>query len=840
MGVLEKGIEGRGLEKSQQSAVTTKGKNICVNAGAGSGKTFTIVAKVIHLLEDKHATANEILVLAYNNSVAKELRERFLKLATEFPHLEEQLLELAIRPGEDKDRKVHTFHSYCFDQIKKNEEKTVAKFFDTSDADMQKIQRSAFYENIIQELSDADFKFMNAVTNFLNSNLDKPIDIFSDIKTMQDYQKYIKPRYICLKKIDNVPLKVKSIAELEIANFLYLKGIEFIYEDEYLGEFPREWDANNNKKYHPDFHLIKKNEKGEIEYDLFLEHFALNKNLQPPEYFENKDKYLKDYHIKVKHLGEDLIHTYSYQHSKGVLIEELIKQLKQKGIEVPDKNILSNEEVLKEFKEGGYVEKFNILLSAFLVNCKLRDINIKSLYDKINEVEDINKGRAKLFLGIFEKVYERYHQILEEEGLVDFEDMLLEGKKFIETENLKYIIVDEFQDISPLRATILKKLTDVNKGAQLFTVGDDWQAIYGFSGGDVKIIVNEYEKYFGKREMVDLGITYRFNDILCELSSLFILQNEKGQLNKKVKGVGNFKGIPLEILMQTKDDSENFNITFSISEHICKTLDNLFKNDSDNNIKKILFLSRFNTYTYKNGYQQFETFIKTIFKSKAHLIEFSTIHRSKGDEADYVFLMNVCDGLKGFPSGIEDDELFRLIKEDEEIFEYEEERRLFYVALTRTKNKVFLYGESDTYFINHILGNETYKEKHHYNQKYLPILKNPKKMLLIGRVFGRKDIIKDETPAKNNNIEKGDQIIQINEIKEPTLKNYYETLNNCEGKNIKLHIKNIKGVTVKELTPYKYFQDESKQDEFQYQLGMNCYEIALSDETMNMMLKYSN
>ena len=87
-------------------------------------------------------------------------------------------------------------------------------------------------------------------------------------------------------------------------------------------------------------------------------------------------------------------------------------------------------------------------------------------------------------------------------------------------------------------------------------------------------------------------------------------------------------------------------------------------------------------------------------------------------------------------------------------------------------------------------------------------------MLLIGRVFGRKDIIKDET-TKNNNIEKSDQIIQINEIKEPTLKNYYDTLNNCEGKNIKLHIKNIKGVTIKELTPYKYFQDESKQDEFQ-------------------------
>ena len=142
---------------------------------------------------------------------------------------------------------------------------------------------------------------------------------------------------------------------------------------------------------------------------------------------------------------------------------------------------------------------------------------------------------------------------MEEEGLVDFEDMLLEGKKFIETENLKYIIVDEFQDISPLRATILKKLTDVNKGAQLFTVGDDWQAIYGFSGGDVKIIVNEYEKYFGKREMVDLGIV--LIDLMIFFVSyphyLYVASPEKGQLNKKVKGSGDTLKVflLLEILM---------------------------------------------------------------------------------------------------------------------------------------------------------------------------------------------------------------------------------------------------------------------------------------------------
>ena len=112
-------------------------------------------------------------------------------------------------------------------------------------------------------------------------------------------------------------------------------------------------------------------------------------------------------------------------------------------------------------------------------------------------------------------------------------------------------------------------------------------------------------------------------------------------------------------------------------------------------------------------------------------------------------------------------------------------------------------------------------------------------MLLVGRVFGRKNIIKDETPAKNNGIEKGEQIIQIDDIKEPTLKDYYKTLNECEGKTIKLHVKNIKGTSIKELIPYKFIKDGRKKDEFQYQLGMNCYDISLSDETMSMMISYS-
>ena len=113
-------------------------------------------------------------------------------------------------------------------------------------------------------------------------------------------------------------------------------------------------------------------------------------------------------------------------------------------------------------------------------------------------------------------------------------------------------------------------------------------------------------------------------------------------------------------------------------------------------------MARYNDYIYRNGYEDLKRYIYSIFKSKKRFIEFSTIHSAKGDEADYVFLMNVNDGYMGFPSSIEDDPILNLVVDDIDNFEHEEERRPFYVALTRTKKRVYLYGERGAYFIEEI------------------------------------------------------------------------------------------------------------------------------------------
>ena len=93
---IDIGIEGKKLETSQREAILANGKNILVNAGAGSGKTFTILAKILHILDQKLAEPEEIIVVAYNNKVANDLRDRLGKLTEEFPDLAEKIKRVSI------------------------------------------------------------------------------------------------------------------------------------------------------------------------------------------------------------------------------------------------------------------------------------------------------------------------------------------------------------------------------------------------------------------------------------------------------------------------------------------------------------------------------------------------------------------------------------------------------------------------------------------------------------------------------------------------------------------------------------------------------------------------
>ena len=183
---IDNGIEKKQLETSQREAILASGKNILVNAGAGSGKTFTILAKILHILDQNLAKPEEIIVVAYNTRVADDLRDRLEDLAETFPNLESKIKKVSVAYGkkcpecnkkidqalhfcEEKNkyvpRQIHTFHSYCYDLLKRNEKPQIAKYLEESERKLQELRKAKFLEKIVEEIGSKDKSlFINIVS----------------------------------------------------------------------------------------------------------------------------------------------------------------------------------------------------------------------------------------------------------------------------------------------------------------------------------------------------------------------------------------------------------------------------------------------------------------------------------------------------------------------------------------------------------------------------------------------------------------------------------------------------------------------------------------------------
>jgi len=854
-------IEGKKLEESQKEAILAEGKNVCVNAGAGSGKTLTILGKIIHLLDKKLAKPEEILIMAFNRKVSIELKKRVNDLAKEFPHLSKELQDISILKGPD--RKIHTFHSFCFSEIVQKENKTLANYLRTKDKNNKaneddehedendaRQRTNKFFNDLIKDLVTKDKKFGEFLIKYFLSYLKIYKDIFNEIKTLQEYEeKILRQKREPLSSPKYKVGQVRSVEECEIANFLFLKGIEYIYEDPYpKNKIPKDW----TKGYRPDFHLIKKDKEGKIIYDVYIEHFGLDKNGNPPKWWPDREKYKKGHLDKIelhKNNKTKLICTYSFQKLDGTLLKNLTNQLKKNGIQVPDKNIYTDEEALLEFKKNKSTTPFTNLIRTFLTNFKIREFNFDYLKKRLNAkdkegnliFEDYKKMKAEAFIYLFENFYNSYHNFLKnesEDGSIDFEDMILFGKKRIDIDNLKYLIVDEFQDISPLRASLIKNLRKLSS-FNFFCVGDDWQSIYRFAGGEIGIMVfeTEFEKYFGKRVKKDLQSTHRFNDRLCEVSSIFILANKEGQLPKKINSVKKTNEPPIEIFEQEKITND-----YSLRKHVIMELDKIFdKHKNDKEPIKILFLSRFNTTTYSNLYDDLRKLVTRIFANKMQKgkrqIIFSTVHKAKGAEYDYVFLMNVNNEALGFPSNIDDDEILKLIIDHVDIYPYEEERRLFYVALTRTKNKVFIYAATNdkaSSFINEITQFDKFKLDYHYRKDKIESLNKPDVILEVSSLD--KKIPKEKNPARKSGIEKDFIIEGINDEKKIDKEKFYDEIKASKGKEISLLINdNQNNPEIIKIKPYN--KDESGEDK-KYSLGFYVSEFEKDEFFYKLRDKY--
>ena len=321
------------------------------------------------------------------------------------------------------------------------------------------------------------------------------------------------------------------------------------------------------------------------------------------------------------------------------------------------------------------------LCITFIRLMKSNDYHIESFLSFISKIKRTilysKYKKEKIVLTLILNIYLKYETYLKENKEVDFDDMLSIATKIVKEKGIKqkvkYIIIDEYQDTSLIRFYLIKEI--MNKtNAKLMVVGDDFQSIYKFTGCDISLFLN-FNKFFPTAKIMKLERTYRNSNELIQIAGTFIMKNKK-QIKKQLYSEKQLTN-PIKIL--------KYNNIKKIFLEIIKEL-------SKNKEQKILVLGRNNNdismllnenITIKDN--------KIIIKNYEFLdITYMTVHKSKGLESDNVILINLTNKTTGFPSQIKEEKLTRLVTKTNDRYPYSEERRLFYVALTRTKNYVYL------------------------------------------------------------------------------------------------------------------------------------------------------
>ncbi len=323
--------------------------------------------------------------------------------------------------------------------------------------------------------------------------------------------------------------------------------------------------------------------------------------------------------------------------------------------------------VLKKYKKLK-LEPLKKLIAKFIRLMKTNGYNIisfNSFYK--NRIKTKNYYLLKIILII----YQIYQKELEDNHEIDFDDMIIyASSKSLKVHNYKHIIIDEYQDSSMIRFNLIKSILD-KTNSSLFVVGDDFQSIYKFAGCNLNVML-DFNKYFNDSKIYKITNTYRNSQELINIAGTFIMKNPN-QIRKKLKSN---KSLPDPVaIVKYRDYKKEFK--------------NLIKKLKD---KNILILGRNNKDIYKildSDYIYKDDIV--IYKPLNIKMKYLTVHKSKGLESEVVIIINLYDDILGFPSKLEDDKILSLVSPKIDDYKYSEERRLFYVALTRTKSKVYLY-----------------------------------------------------------------------------------------------------------------------------------------------------
>ena len=675
---LFQNIEGKSLDDQQKIAIVTDEDNNLVIAGAGSGKTTTIVGKVKYLQQKHGLHPKDFLLISFTNKSAASLVQRI---------------------GDDGFEAL-TFHKFGLRVITECEGVKPSIF----DENQFQLLLKRYFDELTQ-----DMNYLKGLTDYFLIYLKPPKSQF-DFENQGEYIQYLKdqnfrtykPIQVNHKGIVTLQMEaVKSIEECMLANFLLFNGVNYDYEAKY--EFDTATAAY--QQYKPDFTIYANGSR------IYLEHFAISAAGDVPKFLiktgENYQMAKTRYWEKIEWArelhqthGTILIETYSHQFKDETAFDLLKTQLEACGVTLKP---LTQEQKWQKIQEAAKdeIESIISLCGTFITLMKSNNYNFVDLESRNEKISgSFTKRRNRAFFSVVRPLFEKYAEELIARKEIDFSDMINKATQLVTNhtykKKYKYIIVDEFQDISIGRYKLLQAIKSIDPSTRLFCVGDDWQSIYRFTGSDIALFKN-FQEYFGKTERSNIETTYRYSSPLLTMSNDFITRNPN-QSKKLLRSVNNASATKYFLMYSTDENQDDTSALLETFNHILS--------ENAVNRKSIYILGRYSLdiKRIKNEEKTFQVdaekgTIKYVYQhpdgTQGRIdATYMTVHKSKGLEADIVIILNCNAGKYGFPAGLSDDQVLNLLLSEADQFENGEERRLFYVAMTRAKEAVYFISDT--------------------------------------------------------------------------------------------------------------------------------------------------
>lgn len=636
-------VEKSPLTLEQRIPITCTDNRVLVVASAGSGKTSCLVAKAGYSLLNGHSTPETTLMLAFNREAADELRSRIIERLRPFG-LPAQKIQ------------VKTFHSLSLEIIEQatGEKPVIAPWTQSDQGKIAQILR------FIKELSNENNEFRDNMTLMSYVvGLDLP-SFEHELDAPDSWDETLSTGFHSL--LDE---SLEAPMHVVVANWLTVHGINYLYRPA-----PEQCHLPKGCGHSPTFYLP--------DLKAHIELWDLDEQGSPhpgKQGYRHLMQHARAVHAEV---GSDVIELFNNTLRDGGDFDVLSKALTSRGVSLKLREPT-------EFKGRRPLELDHLanVLKSFITHIKANRWRFIELEDNLRNPLYRTEFlyRTAIFLKLVIPVYKAWEELLSSNGHIDFDDMVNKASDLVEAGSwqspFQLICVDEFQDTSRSRAQLLKAVTNDEKSC-LFCVGDDWQSINGFAGADVSVM-SKFDKVFGYSTHFKLETTFRCPQSLCDISTNFIGKNP-AQIPKTVYSARADVFEPVRLIEAAMTMQPDLALLSALSSELARL------NTLAEETKKHFSVMVLGRYNYDKYFAD-----KGLIKDHPRLsVRFLSVHQAKGLEADYVVVPRMSSAAYAFPCQTKDDSALNLALACPDPYPFSEERRLFYVAITRAKQGVTL------------------------------------------------------------------------------------------------------------------------------------------------------